>query len=71
MPRQAINEWIRHGGGNSGAVLVFDAAFRDPAKPTGWRKPSKWAISCTAAMSDEAVGNSIDLESCSAERGAC
>jgi lysophospholipase L1-like esterase len=31
--RQAINQWIRTGGAFD-AVLDFDAAFRDPAKPT-------------------------------------
>ena len=31
--RQSINQWIRTGGAFD-AVLDFDAAFRDPAKPT-------------------------------------
>jgi lysophospholipase L1-like esterase len=31
--RQAVNEWIRHGGGFD-TVVDFDAALRDPARPT-------------------------------------
>ena len=31
--RQAVNRWIRSGGGFDG-VLDFDAAWRDPANPT-------------------------------------
>lgn len=31
--RQALNQWIRHGGGFD-AVVDFDAALRDPAQPS-------------------------------------
>ncbi len=62
VQRQAINEWIRHSG-EFDAVLDFDAAFRDPAKPT--------RMAAGKSMGDflhgndagyEAVGNSIDLK---------
>jgi lysophospholipase L1-like esterase len=60
--RKAINEWIRHGG-EFDAVLDFDLAFRDPARPTRMAE--------TKTMGDylhgndagyQAVGNSIDLK---------
>jgi lysophospholipase L1-like esterase len=59
--RAAINQWIRTGG-EFDAVLDFDKAFRDPAKPT------EMAASLHAGDhlhgSDagyEAVAKSIDL----------
>jgi hypothetical protein len=60
--RAAVNDWIRHGG-EFNAVLDFDAAFRDPAKPT--------RMAAGKTMGDylhgnnaghNAVGNSIDLK---------
>jgi lysophospholipase L1-like esterase len=59
--RQAINEWIRHGG-EFDAVLDFDAAFRDPAKPTRMAEAKQMGDFLHGSDAGyEAVGNSIDL----------
>jgi lysophospholipase L1-like esterase len=60
--RQAINEWIRHGG-EFDAVLDFDAVFRDPAKPTrmaAGKQMGDFLHGNDAGYA--AVGNSIDLK---------
>ncbi len=60
--RKAINDWIRHGG-EFDAVLDFDAAFRDPAKPTrmaAGKQMGDYLHGNDAGYA--AVGNSIDLK---------
>ena len=60
--RQAINSWIRHGG-EFDAVLDFDAAFRDPARPTRMAEGKHMGDYLHGNDAGyEAVGNSIDLK---------
>ena len=60
--RQAINNWIRHGG-EFDAVLDFDAALRDPARPTRMAEGKHMGDYLHGNDAGyEAVGNSIDLK---------
>ncbi len=60
--RQAINEWIRHGG-EFDAVLDFDAVFRDPAKPTQMAPAKQMGDFLHGSDAGyQAVGDSIDLK---------
>jgi lysophospholipase L1-like esterase len=60
--RQAINSWIRHGG-EFDAVLDFDSAFRDPAKPMRMAEDKQMGDYLHGNDAGyESVGNSIDLK---------
>jgi lysophospholipase L1-like esterase len=59
--REAVNTWIRKGGAFD-AVLDFDAAFRDPAKPTQMATPLQSGDHLHGSDAGyEAVAKSIDL----------
>jgi lysophospholipase L1-like esterase len=60
--RESINKWIRTGGAFD-AVLDFDAAFRDPAKPTQMAIPLQAGDHLHGSDAGyEAVAKSIDLK---------
>jgi lysophospholipase L1-like esterase len=60
--RETINKWIRTGGAFD-AVLDFDAAFRDPAKPTQMAIPLQAGDHLHGSDAGyEAVAKSIDLK---------
>ena len=60
--RQDINKWIRTGSAFD-AVLDFDAAFRDPAKPTQMATPLQAGDHLHGSDAGyEAVAKSIDLK---------
>jgi lysophospholipase L1-like esterase len=60
--REAVNQWIRTGGGFD-AVLDFDAAFRDPAKPTQMATPLQAGDHLHGSDAGyDAVAKSIDLK---------
>jgi lysophospholipase L1-like esterase len=59
--REAINKWMRTGGAFD-AVLDFDAAFRDPAKPTQMATPLQSGDHLHGSDAGyAAVAKSIDL----------
>jgi lysophospholipase L1-like esterase len=59
--RESINKWIRTGGAFD-AVLDFDAAFRDPAKPTQMATPLQSGDHLHGSDAGyQAVAKSIDL----------
>jgi lysophospholipase L1-like esterase len=60
--RQAINEWIRTGG-EFDAVLDFDLAFRDPARPTRMKEELHSGDFLHGSDAGyRAVADSIDLQ---------
>ena len=68
--RKAINDWIRHGGALD-AVGDFDAAFRDPGKPTRMAEGKQMGDYLHGNDAGyDAVGNSIGLKLFRQLRGA-